>query len=121
MFIWLKKTDGQHITILQDMAVTTYLHILRKRELIFTVNVIMTPTVFHIAALCGYLSLCKILEDKRNFDVDMTDIMGWTVLHCSVLYGSYDLFTYFADMVADKYLKDNNGSNCLHIAALMDI
>ena len=72
----------------------------------------------HIAALYGHLNLCKILKDKHNFDIHMAEKCGWTALHCSASYGSYDVFTYFADMGADIYLKDNNGWNCLHIAAL---
>ena len=72
----------------------------------------------HFAAWNGHLNLCKILIVKYKFDVHMADENGWTALHYSARYGSYDLFTYFADMGADIYLKDNDGSNCLHIAAL---
>ena len=72
----------------------------------------------HIAALCGHLNLCKILKDKHNFDVHMITKKGSTALHYSARYGSYDLFTYFADMGADIYLKDNDGTNCLHFAAM---
>ena len=74
----------------------------------------------HIAALCGHLHLCKILKDKHNFDVNMADESGRTTLHYSVRYGSYELFTYFADMGADIYLKDNEGWDCLHIAAIYE-
>ena len=72
----------------------------------------------HIAALCGHLNLCKILIDKHNFDKDTADKNGWTALHYSASYGSYELFRYFADMGVDIYLKNNDGRNCLHIAAL---
>ena len=72
----------------------------------------------HIAALKGHINLCKILKDKHNFDIHTAHKYGWTALHCSADYGSYDLFTYFADMGADIYLKDNKGLNCLHFAAL---
>ena len=48
----------------------------------------------------------------------MADKDGWTAIHYSARYGSYDLVTYFADMGANIYLKDNGGWNCLHIAAL---
>ena len=72
----------------------------------------------HIAALDGHLNLCKILIDKHNFDKHMPTNIGWTVLHYSARYGSYELFRYFADMGVDIYLKDNDGRNCLHIAAL---
>ena len=34
---------------------------------------------------------------------------GWTVLHYSAKYGSYDLFRYFADMGANINLKNNDG------------
>ena len=72
----------------------------------------------HIAALYGHLNLCKILKDKHNFNVHKLTKNGWTALHCSAKYGSYDLLTYFADIGDDIYLKDNEGWNCLHIAAL---
>ena len=42
---------------------------------------------------------------------------GRTALHCSAVYGSYDLFTYFVDMRADIYRKSNDGWNCLYFAA----
>ena len=72
----------------------------------------------HIAALHGHLKLCQTLKDKYNFDVHMADKNGWTALHYSARCGSYNLFTYFADMVDDIYLKDNEGLTCVHIAAL---
>ena len=72
----------------------------------------------HIAAMYGHLGLCKILIDKHNFEIQMADNDGWTVLHYSVRYGSYELFRHFAEKTADIYLKSHNGWNCLHIAAL---
>ena len=72
----------------------------------------------HIAAWDGHFSLFKILKDKHKFDVHMVTKKGCTALHYSVRYGSYDLFTYFANMGADIYLKNKDGWNCLHIAAL---
>ena len=72
----------------------------------------------HIAAFSGHLNLCKILLDKCNFDVQMKSNTGWTVLHYSARNGSHRLFTFFADMRTDIYVKDNLGQNCLHIAAL---
>ena len=72
----------------------------------------------HIAAMYGYLNLCNILIDKHKFDIHMPDNDGWTAVHCSARYGSYELFRCFADMGGDIYLKSKNGSNCLHIAAM---
>ena len=71
----------------------------------------------HIAASQGHLKLCKILIDKHKFDVNMADNLDSTAFHCSAQNGSYELFTYFADMATDIYLKTNDGMNCLHIAA----
>ena len=71
----------------------------------------------HIAALYQHLNLCKILIDKHRFDMHMTDNKGFTALHVSVKYGSYELFRYFADMGVDINIKSNDGLNCLHIAA----
>ena len=72
----------------------------------------------HIAALNRHLRLCKILSEKHNFKIHVTEKYGWTALHYSARYGSYDIFAYFADVGADIYLKNNDGLNCLHIAAL---
>ena len=72
----------------------------------------------HIAALCGHLNLCKILINKHNFDVHMTDNQGYTALHASVRHGKYECFKFFADNVADIHVKSKHGINCLHIAAL---
>ena len=41
-----------------------------------------------------------------------------TALHYSAKYGSYKLLRYFVDMGVDIHLNNNNGWNCLHIAAL---
>ena len=43
---------------------------------------------------------------------------GWTALYYSARNGSHRLFTCFADMITDIYVKDNLGQNYLHIAAL---
>ena len=59
-----------------------------------------------------------MLIDKHNFDVHLFDNLGFTTLHFSVRYGSYELFRYFTEMGADIYLKIHRGCNCLHIAAL---
>ena len=59
-----------------------------------------------------------MLIDKHNFDVHLFDKLGFTTLHFSVRYGSYELFRYFTEMGADIYLKIHRGCNCLHIAAL---
>ena len=71
----------------------------------------------HIAALKGYLDLCKTLIDKHKFDVHMTNDGGWTALHCSALNGNYELFKFFVDKGIDILQKTKLGTNCLHIAA----
>ena len=72
----------------------------------------------HMAALNGHLNLCKMLIDKHKFDVNVAGKLGWTALHISAQNGSYELFTYFADMGTDIYRTTNDRLNCLHIAAL---
>ena len=72
----------------------------------------------HIASLSGHLQLCKRLINKHNFDVNVTDNKGFTVLHCSAKKGSYELIKFFTDKGADIHLKTFTGHNCLHIAAL---
>ena len=72
----------------------------------------------HMAALNGHLNLCKILINEHKFNVNVAGKLGWTALHISAQNGSYELFTYFADMGTDIYLTTNDGLNCLHIAAL---
>ena len=70
----------------------------------------------HIAALNGHLDLCRLLINKHNFGVNVTNRKGWTALHCSVQNGNIDLVNLFADMTTDVHLKTNDGMNCLHIA-----
>ena len=59
----------------------------------------------HIAALYGYLNLCKAFKDKHDFDVHVADNDGWAALNYSEKNGSYELFTYFAEMETDISLK----------------
>ena len=42
----------------------------------------------------------------------------WAALHYSAKNGTYELFTYLADLEVDTCLKTNDGSNCLHIFAV---
>ena len=72
----------------------------------------------HIAAAHGHLNLCKTLIEEHTFDVHICDEYGWTALHYSVKNGNYEMIKFFIDMGSDIYLKVNDGSNCLHIAAL---
>ena len=71
----------------------------------------------HIAAQNGHLNLCKMLINKYNIDIDIIDNDGCTALHHSAISGKYELFTYFADMMPDIYVKTKARLNCLHIAA----
>ena len=72
----------------------------------------------HIAALHGHLNLCKKFIENHNFYAKMIDNDGWSALHYSARNGSHDLVTYFAEMGTNILPKANDGSNCLHIAAL---
>ena len=72
----------------------------------------------HISALYGYMSLCKNLIDRHNFDIHAANNDGWRAIHFSARNGSYKLVKYFVDMGANIDLETNNGKNCLHIAAL---
>ena len=72
----------------------------------------------HVAALCGHWNLCKILQDKHNFDVHTADNGGWRAIHFSARNGCNELVQYFVEMGADIHQKTNDGKNCLHIAAL---
>ena len=71
----------------------------------------------HIAAQNGHLKLCKKLIDVHNFDFNLPDDDGWTVLLHSTRSGSYELFTYFIDIGSDIECTNNLGWNSLHIAA----
>ena len=75
----------------------------------------------HIAALSGHLHLCTTFIYNCNFDVHMADNDGWTALHFSARNGSYELITIFTYLGSNINLKKNDGSNCLHIAALYGI
>ena len=68
----------------------------------------------HIAASNGHLDLCKTLINKHNFDVNITNNEGWTVLHYSARSGSFELTKIFIDTETDISLKIKDGSNCLH-------
>ena len=72
----------------------------------------------HIAALYGHLNLCKYLIDQHKILVNLADNGGWRALQISAKNGSYKLLTYFNEMGTDIDRKTNDGSNCLHIAAL---
>ena len=72
----------------------------------------------HIAAVHGHLNLCKTLIEEHTFDVRICDEYGWTALHYSVENGNYEMIKFFIDKGSNIYLKVNDGTNCLHIAAL---
>lgn len=69
------------------------------------------------AAFHRHLNLCKKLIGKYKFDPHITDNSGRTVLQYSVKNGKYDVFSFFAGIGIDIYIKSNNGLNGLHIAA----
>ena len=71
----------------------------------------------HIAARHGHLDLCKILIEIYKFDVEVTDKTGCTAFHYSAKIGGYELFKCFADNTTDIHLVNNDGLNCLHVAA----
>ena len=59
----------------------------------------------HIAAKNGHLNLRKTLFKQRNFDVQVTDLYGWTALHESVANGIYNLFEFLTDQGTDIQMK----------------
>ena len=71
----------------------------------------------HIAARHEHLDLCKILIEIYKFDVEVTDKTGCTAFHYSAKIGGYELFKCFADNTTDIHLVNNDGLNCLHVAA----
>ena len=71
----------------------------------------------HIAADNSHFNLCMTLINKHKFDVQLPDRSGTTALHYFVEKGSYELVKTVVDMGIDINLKNNNGENCLHIAA----
>ena len=71
----------------------------------------------HYAALYGHLNLCKILVDKHNFDVHVVTNSGWTLLHCSVRSGGFELFLYFFDKDVEIYCKTEHMENILHLSS----
>ena len=75
-------------------------------------------SLLHRAALNGNLNLCKMLIDKHEVNVNVADKRGWTAVHFAAQSGNCRLVAYFVEMGSDIHLKTNDGSNCLHIAAL---
>ena len=70
-----------------------------------------------LAAQGGYGDLCKTLREEYNFDVNIVDNSGKSLLHYCAENFNYDLFQYFLKLGNDIYQKTNHGQNCLHIAA----
>ena len=56
--------------------------------------------------------------DSNTLSVHVTDDDGSIAFHYSARCGSFELFRYFADMGVDINIKNNDGWNCLHVAAL---
>ena len=50
--------------------------------------------------------------------MNLADNDRWRALHISARSGSYELLNTFHDIGTDIDLRTNDGSNCLHIAAL---
>ena len=71
----------------------------------------------HIAADRRRFSLCRMLINKHNVDMQFPDNDGWTALHYFAKNGSYELVKVVADMGTDIKLQTNEGQDCLHIAA----
>ena len=72
----------------------------------------------HLAALHGHLNICKTLIDDCQFNMHVIDNAGWTAFHYFAGNGSEKLVTYLLDLESATELKDKNGWNFLHIAAL---
>ena len=117
----LHMTDNEGCTALHKSALSGSCKLFSyfaKMETDINLKINDGKNCLHIAAIKGKLKLCQLLVKKHKFDVNMADYDGWTALHCSVHNGSYELFAYFSDIGTDINLETNNGSNCLHIAAL---
>ena len=71
----------------------------------------------HIAALEGYLKLCRYFLEIHDFDVNMADNEGWTSLHKSAKNGNFDVFSYILGKGSEIYCKANNMKNVLHFSA----
>ena len=55
--------------------------------------------------------------DHDKIDVHLADNGGWTILHYSARYGSYESMPFLVERGANIYSKTNDGENCLHLAA----
>ena len=55
--------------------------------------------------------------DHDMIDVHLADNGGWTVLHYSARYGSYESISFLVERGANIKSKTNDGKNCLHLAA----
>ena len=71
----------------------------------------------HIAAVNGRFRLCKVLLEIYNFDLQMVDDSGWSVLHFAGMAENLELFEYLIGKGSNVYRRDSDGINCLHIAA----
>ena len=100
-----KSGNYKLVTYFTDKGIDFYLKTKNERNCL------------HIAAANGHFNLCKMLIEKRKFEVDIADNDGCTALHHSARSGSYELFTYFVHMGSNIHLKTKTGLNCLHIAA----
>ena len=84
--------DGQHLIILQDVAVTILFKYFADMGAEIYLKNNNGWNCLHIAALHGHLNLCKIHKKIHNFDIHMVTNDGWTVLHSSVKSGHFELF-----------------------------
>ena len=117
----VNMTDNYGFTVLHFSARNGSYKIVKyflERETDIHLKTYGGKNCLHIAARNLNYNLCKVFIDKHNFDVHMTDNDGWIAIHYSAKNGSHELFTFFAEMGTDVYLKTNDGKNCLHIAAL---
>ena len=72
----------------------------------------------HIAALNGSFHLCELLLEKANFDIQLHDYNGISVLCFAANTGDLEFFQYLTNKGTDVYNKTKDDINCLHIAAL---
>ena len=75
-------------------------------------------TCLHIAASRGHVNVCKTLLEEYNFDISLTNISGWNVLHYAARSGDLELFQFFKQKEIDINSKTKRNSNCLHIATV---
>ncbi|CAI2360459.1 unnamed protein product [Moneuplotes crassus] len=92
---------------------------------------ITKKTILHYACEFNSLEICKLIVDclfrrkkrtnlKLNDWVNCSNSDGLTSVHFAAYRGNNELIRYLVNLGADIYAQDNDGHNCVHIAAQSD-